>query len=429
MDMIKQGIEAGNKIAELLADQDVADFGASLIKISGKVTKYLEAFSPVLGLFQMLLPDDQSNEIEEGFARMDAKFDQLFNRIDDLGDEQQKISLKTQFGAYEKKITLFSKRLDDYLKSKGKSENIFMETYDNKTFDENVRQLYMAMIKPASGPLSDSIPALVREFTNENRKDTEMVMKRILHLIIQGAAIEMAYYSLTDDEERYNKTKHDWEEKIFKLIDHIREIDEDMRYNYMDQVKEDISVLSAKMYGRSNKDFADTLYKFLSQKYEWRKWVVVVFNADVPNKIRLAQNAIQQTPHGRNVIVASSSKDREPDISNTKRLLKGVPSGYRWSEHVGWWERAWHFTYYDANQLFNKIPGSILGSSDYTVGVVRKYRSDLAISGAADRYALVSKQNYMYETTSDNLRAEDVRFWMFAIFTDKEVKPVRDDET
>jgi hypothetical protein len=279
-----------------------------------------------LGLFQLLFPDEKYSIIEERFATMDAKFDQVFNRIDDLGDEQQKISLKTQFGAYERKITLFSKRLDDFLRSEGKAENLFLETYENKTFDENVMQLYMAMMKDDSSPLSDSIPDLVRNFTNQNRKDTEMVMKRILHLIIQGAAVEMAYYSLTDDEERYNTTKHDWEERISRLIMHIKMIDEDMRYNYMGQVKKDTEVLLAKMHGQSNKDFADTLYKFLSQKYEWRDWVVVAFNDVSDKKIDMpSEGAFQMTRHGRHVIVASSTKDRDTDISDVKTCYQRFP--------------------------------------------------------------------------------------------------------
>ncbi|XP_061171142.1 uncharacterized protein LOC133180692 [Saccostrea echinata] len=440
MDMINKGIEAGNKIAQLLADQKIEDFGASLGKIAGKVSKYLEAFAPVLGLFQLLLPDDKYNEIEEGFARMDAKFDQVFNRIDDLGDEQQKISLKTQFGAYERKITLFSKRLDDYLKSVGKSENIFLETYENKTlddylksvgksenifletyenktFDENVMQLYMAMMKTHSGPLSDSIPDLVRDFTNENRKDTEMVMKRILHLIIQGAAIEMAYYSLTGDKERYNTTKHDWEERISKLIEHIREIDEDMRFNYMGQVEKDTSVLLAKMYGRSNRDFADALYKFLSQKYEWREWVVVVFN-DVPdNIIKLAKNSFQITLHGKHVIVASSAKDRKADISHTRYMLSKIPSGYYLYPTMNMFsELRWRN--YDVTDLYNRIPRSLLSfGSEYTVGVVTKDESDLVVRGPDDRYAIVSKgrdRPWPFPV---------VKSWIFALFTDKEIRP------
>jgi hypothetical protein len=416
MDMINKGIEAGNQIAKLLADQKIEDFGASLAKIAGKVSKYLEAFSPVLGLFQLLLPDDTYDIIEERFAEMDAKFDQVFNRSDDLGDEQLKISLKTQFGAYAREITLFSKRLDDFLKSEGKAENLFLETYDNKTFDENVMQLYMAMMKNDSGLVIDSIPGLVRDFTNENRKDTEMAMKRILHLIIQGAAIEMAYYSLTDDEKRYNTTKHDWEERISKLIMHIKMIDEDMRYNYMGQVKKDTEVLLAKMYGKSNKDFADTLYKLLSQKYEWRDWVVVAFNDVSDKKIDMpSEGAFQMTRHGRHVIVASSTKDRDTDISNVKKLLSKIPDIYdanpNWNLFKTWF-------FYDVDELYNMIPDKTNLKSNHVVGVGNADGSDLVARGPDNKYALFYKAG-----STPNPFGKDIWFWMFALFADKEGRP------
>jgi hypothetical protein len=91
---------------------------------------------------------------------------------------------------------------------------------------------------------------------------------------------------------------------------------EDMQYNYMGQVQKNTSKILANMYEKSNKEFADTLYKFLSEKYEWRDWVVVAFNDVSDKRIKLASNAFQITLHGRHVIVSSSTKDRETDIQD-----------------------------------------------------------------------------------------------------------------
>ena len=112
---------------------------------------------------------------------------------------------------------------------------------------------------------------------------------------------------------------------FFQLINLIGEIYEDLHDNYIGRVKNETSRLLAKMYGRSNKEIADAIYKFLSQKYEWREWVVAVFN-DVHNKmIKLATNAFQITLHGKHVIVASSTKDQETDMDYVTRVLLEIP--------------------------------------------------------------------------------------------------------
>jgi hypothetical protein len=174
----------------------------------------------------------------------------------------------------------------------------------------------------------------------------------------------------------------------------------------MGRVKNETSKLLAKMYGRSNKEIADAIYKFLSQRYEWREWVVVVFN-DVENKkIKLSKNAFQITLHGKHIIVASSSKDRETNMDYVTYLLLEIP--YR---EIG------DVRLRDIIELYLRIPRSIRHpDSEYTVGVVTSDGSDLVVRGPDDRYALVYKARegiIPWNTYS--------KPWMFALFTGKEV--------
>ena len=187
---------------------------------------------------------------------------------------------------------------------------------------------------------------------------------------------------------------------FFQLINLIGEIYEDLHDNYMGRVKNETSSLLAKMYGRSNKEIADAIYKFLAQKYEWREWVVVVFN-DVENKmIKFSTNAIQTALHGKCVIVASSTKDQETDMDYVTGTLFEIP--YRKIEDVQW---------RDIIHLYLRIPESIRGpDSDYTVGVVTSDGSDLVVGGPDDRYALVYKARERFFPMEHILKTLDVRF-------------------
>jgi hypothetical protein len=99
-------------------------------------------------------------------------------------------------------------------------------------------------------------------------------------------------------------------------------------------------------------------------------------------------------------------------------MLSKIPALY--DEHPTWnlFKQFTIFSY-TVDGLYNKIPDKTILKSDHVVGVVNADGTDLVARGPGNKYANVYKDG-----TTHNPFGKDRWAYMFALYADKEVRPI-----
>ena len=125
------------------------------------------------------------------------------------------------------------------------------------------------------------------------------------------------------------------ENRMNKITAQIEIYDKKIKKLYLYQSGKDIDKFAADYSSwKGNEKFVNELYKFLSQKYPWRHWGVVVFDGKyTPYYQRIEQHGGHQKYglHGRNIIVGSKGSRwlASPEVRKyAKNLVENFSERY-----------------------------------------------------------------------------------------------------
>ena len=194
-DKVKEGTNVGTEIIKALGDDKVSKTFGKIGQIAGKIGPFLGSIGPAISLLSLFSDTPELTAIKEGFAKMDKKFDKVFNRFDEIDNLIRETSLKTQYVSYEHTILTLSKYLRRMLNAPTKEliasrKGTFITMYENrvKFATSNVWQGMMG-----EGVFSTNIPREAMKFFDNDRKRVKKVMKGTISLILQGVKVELAY--------------------------------------------------------------------------------------------------------------------------------------------------------------------------------------------------------------------------------------------
>ena len=81
------------------------------------------------------------------------------------------------------------------------------------------------------------------------------------------------------------------------------------------QHEKDALAVAVANRGKDNQEIANAIYAMLEKKYDWRRWMVLVYdasppaNADKNHKIEFCDGFAKYEYHGKNILVASNGYD------------------------------------------------------------------------------------------------------------------------
>ena len=396
MEKVQGGIEATSDILEVLSEADVSTKFSKISKMATKVGPFLGAIGPAVSIVTLFLPESPSPELQlmkKEFAKIDAKFDQVFEQFEDVKNLIRETSLKNQYSEYEHSILHLSGILRNILSSKSQQDaqvyNQSFITFYKSSYNGAADKLRRGIMKDMV--VSDNIAEEAKLFTEYHRKRVQNIMRGILNLIMQGVKIHLAYYKLQGRDHSVSVKERDWEKKIKDLLKHMKKVDQQVKNEWHNQAIKDIKSKLKSLKGQSNKKFASNLYSFLSQKFDWRDWHVLSYNKILGynnHKVRWCNGYHSFRKYGRNIVVASVDKSKKNiNTSKTKKKLAKIKT----KRCDGWWGGCY---YLKAKQVFNKMPSSYRKGCTYAaVGVIVK-SAKIAHKGPSKRLVYVTNGKY-----------------------------------
>ena len=167
---------------------------------------------------------------------------------------------------------------------------------------------------------------MVKETKNHKRKTKQFALG-LVQLLIQGIKVRLSYYGMK--EWPTDHLVAEWETKMTKLKDTLETVSDDVKSNYLSQMKLETKDLLLRYHCLGNQILADKLYNFVTEKYDWRFWFVAVYD----DMRSLDQHDMWQHcgtcnlhEHGKNTIIASQSKNHSSRFNknNADKLLEIV---------------------------------------------------------------------------------------------------------
>ncbi|KAK3095644.1 hypothetical protein FSP39_017101 [Pinctada imbricata] len=312
-------------------------FAKKLVGLSGKLAPMLGGLGGALLLVSLFLPSSPSAELKElrkRFTDIDNNFDKVFSRFEETQNLIQKVGLQVQFSHYELDILSLHSYLHDYLNEPMEDAQYYKDLFLNEYKSGSpTDKIYIGMTE--TGSLTSNIPQTVMKYTNYDRKKTQHILLEVLNLIKKGAMVETAYNSFKYTDPSYAQTIYDrWDKKFDDVINHMVEVDEQVKNMWEKAVKSD---LSAKLQdwgaAMNNSELADALYAFLNDKYDWRDWHVVVFSDEIEEDkrywISTCKGFIFRKKQGKNVMVSSVDKTHAAQGTELYNDIKRVKVCYQ----------------------------------------------------------------------------------------------------
>lgn len=135
----------------------------------------------------------------------------------------------------------------------------------------------------------------------------------VLKLLMQASKLELAYLKAKGYDSNYEFTKNEWIQKIAKVKSKMIAIDNLVASKYNTQTVADVDRVLSDHSNLNTDDFANTLYNFLTKKYFWRDWMVVVYKDITGNDnhyLHQCGGVIRQKRYGKNIVVSSVDKHK-----------------------------------------------------------------------------------------------------------------------
>ena len=329
LEKVQAGVDATNAIIDVLRDEKFSKTFSKIGEIAGKMGPFLGAIGPAISLVSIFLPQSPSPELQlmkKEFAKVDAKFDQVFTKFAEVENLIEKTSLKNQYAQFEHTILSLSTRLREFLGANTADVSVYKRSFIRE-YESSYRgatfKIWNGVVEDTR-VLSNNIPLTAMDFFDNDRKKVQGIMKGVLNLILQGVKVELAYLKAKELNHDYNVKKSDWQRKISQLVSVMKKHDRTVKNRWYSQIKTDIPQKLAEWHGRSNSDFANRLYNFLNSKFDWRDWHVVTYNdlhGGQHHYVKWCSGVKYFRTHGRNLVVASVD-DRKSPINRGEAYAK-----------------------------------------------------------------------------------------------------------
>ena len=369
-DKVKEGTTVATEIIQALGDDKVSKTFGKIGKIAAKIGPFLGAIGPAISLLSLFSDTPEMTAIKDGFAKMDAKFDEVFNKFNEVHNLIRETSLKNQYASYEHTIRSLSTYLQRMLSAPTKKQAatykaIFIEKY---THSDRLATSKILQGMMGEGVMSANIPTEAMKFFDNDRKKVQKVIKGTINLILQGVKVELAYEKAIGNETLYLTKQKLWKDRVIKLVRKSTEYDNAVKNKFRDQIKTDIDKKLQQWSGKSHEYFANNLYSFLLGKYDWRIWFVVSYkelNGAERHWGHVCSGYNSFRRYGRNVRVASVDSH-----TTFNRQLAGTDLMNVKTKHckTTWWGSS-TCDQLNAHQIYNNLP--------------QKRRSDCRMAAAA----------------------------------------------
>jgi hypothetical protein len=330
----KASINDGLRAAATLSDFiEKRDFTKTLTQLTKAIGPYLGAIGPVVGLIIGLFGNKEPAQftfMKQMLKHIDTRFDRIDGQFSDVNRKIDYVHVQIEFGIIEQKIFAVGAQFEKLYNAPSTAakhmKRIFISNYESD-FQNSGQKLYDGIMN-SNNVFTESLGEAAMQYTENDRKKTQVFMLGLLKLLLQASKIELAYLKAKGFDSVYELTKTEWVQKISKVRSKMSYIDNLVASKYHAQSDKDIERYAGDHSNLHNNDFTNSLYKFLTTKYFWRDWMVLIYKDISGNDVHYVHECsgvIKFRNHGRNIVVASVDKTKRPmSISTAQHTLSSI---------------------------------------------------------------------------------------------------------
>ena len=333
LDRAKKGAIAMKEIVRIVG-QGIGGLG----KVVPKIGPFLVGVGAVMQLVGLFLPSVDPVKLE--FAKLDTKFDLVFENIGQMKNLITKSGLNLQYAPYERTIQKMSTKLQEFLTCTASpavcnySRDAFLGANENNDLHSATFYIWNGVMTE-DGNFAYNIPRKAMNFSSNDRRVVQDIMRRTFQMVLKGAHVELAYLKLNGDEQKYALQQSDWDDKISQLVQKLISYDNETAENYINQIQTDITEKLKLWKSQDHYYFGQNLFNFLNNKFYWRDWHVLVYNplsggSSLVNRgddhwVKWCHGYRRFRHNNRNLVVASVDKNKPPiDKCYAKKKLGHV---------------------------------------------------------------------------------------------------------
>ncbi|KAL2100329.1 hypothetical protein ACEWY4_004723 [Coilia grayii] len=257
---------------------------SGLLKGLSNFANVVPFIGPMFACANMLMAfvpqhDPVMQEIKEGFTEVNRKLDSLSIQVSNLATDVEWFTYANVYSQDEVRILNAWKKYERFFKDRNSNDisylaKVFVNYYEYTQVEASVENLYHYLtVRDTS--LSESLNNLLR-------KKFKCDLKKILNynfyfssLLMKGISLNNFYWKLIG----YNTTEIEVEHiQMFKNVFAAQsEVVDFCLNNHAQYVLEDVVEIAKLVSSNNMQGIADKVKGFLDDKYDWYKWVVVVY--------------------------------------------------------------------------------------------------------------------------------------------------------
>ena len=307
------------------------DFSKTASKLISTVSPFLGIIGSVLSFAFGFLNSGPSAEllaIQRLYHEVSTRFDRIDQQFAAVTREIQWVSIEAHYGTFESTIHSIGDAYGHLTNSKSKAEYearkfLFKDAF--RSYNKAGEQIYdgiMGQSNMFNAPIFDEAITHLKW----DRKKIQEFMLGVTKLLINAAAIEVAYYQLINPSTA-PFIQHDWEVRFEHLQSTMLAVDNRLATKFGNQVHLDVEEYISHHEHDSNCDITNKLHDIISKKYYWRNWLVVTTDHSTDNHKFMAHACGGGTinrQYNKNVVVASVDKNKAHLTTTEQRIVNSV---------------------------------------------------------------------------------------------------------
>lgn len=253
------------------------------------------------------------------------EFDEINRRLDRIDDDMAEIKkaiewakIEVRLADIEASIRIMTAELEGVMRSNSKSMmEEYVRLYRN-TYKQAGFKLYDSIVNN-DHIFSQNILKAGLEYTDYHRPMNRDYMRGLISLMLKVVHIEVAAEAFEEDRGEVSL----WTRRLFEVRDSMRSTDNQAKNAMYRNYKGESDYIVRRTNGRSHNDTVNELYNFLSEKYDWVYWSVIVYHpvAGWDNHAVASSGYVRFRYYGRNFHINYVSKSSK---FNYKKALDAI---------------------------------------------------------------------------------------------------------
>ena len=321
---INKGITAAKDLTNVIQTaKNVSDVLKKMTDTIGPWVDGIGIFTEVLGFF---LPgeNDLLNEMKKGFEEVNKRLDAIKDGLSEVKEAIDWAVVKVNFQGIEQDIRLLDTKLDEVLQAPdpedGKEE--YIRVYENQ-YNEAGLLLWDSIVNDDQ-VFYENIVTAGMKYTDYHRGKMDKFMRGLIALILKSSNIEVSYEKFKEQNRGMSAI---WKKRLGETKDALTKADQVLENAWKDLFRGEVDKISKDCKNWGHVDFRDKVYNFLTEKYPWRYWWVLVYD-DVAGFNNHAYEYVGATGHhqlrhyGRNFMVGCTDPKASFDYQRAQSEIK-----------------------------------------------------------------------------------------------------------